>query len=187
MGRGRKLARSWILVLPTTQRFPLADKLFADGYIYKNLRNSQIIPLECFPLLYSELNHDQPTSFTQVPSHRQVTHVGGDSNAPPPLPPKPGPKPLPRAPLTGGTQFPHQGPPRGNPFNFPSSGGIPSNQPLSSQHYFNTQSGVSGEIIQLYSGTSVNGHSEEWKTSLQWTNCLPLISIHFYLIRRDNF
>ena len=33
-----------------------------------------------------------------------------------------------------------------------------------------------------------NGHSEEWTTSLQWTNCSPpayILSIHFYLRRRD--
>ena len=38
-----------------------------------------------------------------------------------------------------------------------------------------------------YSGTSDNGHSEEWTTSLQWTNCSPpayILSIHFYLRRR---
>ena len=35
-----------------------------------------------------------------------------------------------------------------------------------------------------YSGASDNGHSEEWTTSLQWTNCSPpayILSIHFYL------
>ena len=26
---------------------------------------------------------------------------------------------------------------------------------------------------KVYSGTSDNGHSEEWITSLQWTNCSP--------------
>ena len=26
-----------------------------------------------------------------------------------------------------------------------------------------------------YSGTSDNGQSEEWTTSLQWTNCSPLL------------
>ena len=26
----------------------------------------------------------------------------------------------------------------------------------------------------VYSGTSDNGHSKEWTTSLQWTNCYPL-------------
>ena len=34
------------------------------------------------------------------------------------------------------------------------------------------------------SGTSDNGHSEEWTTSLQWTHCSPtayILSIHFYL------
>ena len=27
--------------------------------------------------------------------------------------------------------------------------------------------------VSIYSGTSDNGHSEEWTTSLQWTNCPP--------------
>ena len=40
----------------------------------------------------------------------------------------------------------------------------------------------------VYSGTSDNGHSEQRTTSLQWTHCSPpaLLSIHFYLRRRDN-
>ena len=29
----------------------------------------------------------------------------------------------------------------------------------------------------VYSGTSDNGHSEEWTTSLQWTNCSPPVYI----------
>ena len=47
---------------------------------------------------------------------------------------------------------------------------------------------VGARHFALYSGTSDNGHSEEWTTSLQWTNCsLPaLLSIHFYPWRRDN-
>jgi chromosome segregation ATPase len=62
--------------------------------------------------------------------------VGYD--APPPLPPKPGSKPLPRPPAVG-AQFSHQGPPRGNPLNTRSSGGVPPQHqqpPFSSQHRF---------------------------------------------------
>ena len=47
-----------------------------------------------------------------------------------------------------------------------------------------------GVCMRQYSGTSDNGHSEEWTTSLQngQTVCPPtfILSIHFYLRRRDN-
>ena len=49
---------------------------------------------------------------------------------------------------------------------------------------------IYGDPDTVYSGTSDNGHSEEWTTSLQWTNCSPpaynILSIHFYLRRKDN-
>ena len=49
-------------------------------------------------------------------------------------------------------------------------------------HHLTVQSGGLLALAHLlrfgenstYSGTSGNGHSEEWTTSLQWTNCSPL-------------
>ena len=40
----------------------------------------------------------------------------------------------------------------------------------------------------IYSGTSDNGHSKKWTTSVEWTNYLPPTncSMHFYLRDRDN-
>ena len=32
---------------------------------------------------------------------------------------------------------------------------------------------VAAERDMQYSGTSDNGHSEEWTTFLQWTHCVP--------------
>ena len=43
---------------------------------------------------------------------------------------------------------------------------------------------VLASVHYIYSGTSDNGHSDEWTTSLQWTHCSApayLLSIHFYL------
>ena len=33
---------------------------------------------------------------------------------------------------------------------------------------------MEGGSVDLYSGTSDNGHSEEWTTSLQWIHPLPI-------------
>ena len=43
---------------------------------------------------------------------------------------------------------------------------------------------ISTEVWLKYSGTSDNGHYEEWTTSLQWTNCSPptyIIIVHTFL------
>ena len=81
----------------------------------------------------SQLTQKIVSFFEQDPTHGQVR-----DDAPPPLPPKPGPKPLQR-PAAVGTQFSHQGPPRGNPLNTHSSGGIPPQHqqpPFPSRHCF---------------------------------------------------
>ena len=51
---------------------------------------------------------------------------------------------------------------------------------------FNICVSVNGELVYFYqySGTSDNGHSEEWTTSMQWENCsLPpcLFIVHSFL------
>ena len=53
---------------------------------------------------------------------------------------------------------------------------------FSTNYFGNTE----GHAKYSYSGTSDNGHSEKWTTSIEWTNCLPptnrsMHSVHIYL------
>jgi hypothetical protein len=101
----------------------------------KNGKKSNLPPDMVRP--HRQQQHAVHNHYIKDPTHGQVPHVVG-YDAPPPLPPKPGSKPLPRPPAVG-AQFSHQGPPRGNPLNTRSSGGVPPQHqqpPFSSQHRF---------------------------------------------------
>ncbi|CAI8017625.1 hypothetical protein GBAR_LOCUS10678 [Geodia barretti] len=97
----------------------------------KNGKTSYLPPDVLRP--HHQQQHAAHNHYIKDPTHGQVR-----DDAPPPLPPKPGPKPLQR-PAAVGTQFSHQGPPRGNPLNTHSSGGIPPQHqqpPFPSRHRF---------------------------------------------------